>query len=208
MRRVVLPLLWVVGLALVAALAIPASRGEVLAFDESVFEFVRGTRTPELDVVLMVFTYVGGGTTLVPLTILTIAVLARRAPRRALWLLAYAVGVVTLEVGGKTLVGRPRPLIAAEYVVDHGDLGFPSGHAIASTALYGLAALALCARVSSLWIRFAVLAGWLSFALTVCLTRVYYGAHWPSDVLGGFLLGGTLLSIAWSTGAFRPRRAA
>ena len=93
-------------------------------------------------------------------------------------------------------------------MADFGDLGFPSGHAIASTALYGMLALVLSTRTRSLRARAAVLGGWLCFALTVCLTRVYYGAHWPSDVLGGFLLGGTFLSIVWSTGAFRSSRAA
>src|SRR5260370_1277790 len=69
---------------------------------------------------------------------------------------------------------------------------YPSGHAVFFTWLSFMLAFSLAPRLAPrvrpiLWISAAVL-----IALT-CLARVWAGAHWPSDVLGGVLLG-----IGWS----------
>jgi undecaprenyl-diphosphatase len=208
MARLLRVLLWIVGLAVFTSMAIPAWRGELVAFDRPIHEWLQARRTSPVDTALKVFTFFGGGLALVPwsLVILTL-LLVRRHFRTGIAFWAYAVGVVVFEVGGKHLFGRPRPLIAPEDVVDFGDFGFPSGHALASTALYGMLAFVLSRYASSSLVRAAIVAGGLFFALTVCATRVYYAKHWPSDVIAGFALGLTYLSIVWSTRVFEPARA-
>jgi len=207
MARPILILSWATGLGLFTALALPASRGEVPGLDRAIFQWFQGLRTPVGDSLLRVYTFLGGGRALVPASIVIGIALARRDLRRGLSFWAFALGVVALEVGAKRVIGRPRPLIAPEDLHGFGDLGFPSGHAIATTALYGMLTLVLSRRVTSARGRVAILAGGACFALSVCLSRIYYAAHWPSDVLGGLVLGGTYLSIVWSTGAFDPNRA-
>ncbi|MFF2200500.1 phosphatase PAP2 family protein [Streptomyces sp. NPDC058145] len=113
----------------------------------------------------------------------------------ALWL-AVAVALATiLQQGVKTAVGRPRPawpnpVDSAHYAA------FPSGHAMTATVVCGLLLWLLHRRGAgrALW-RTAVAAAAVSVA-GVGLTRVWLGVHWPSDVLGGWLLGALVVAVA------------
>jgi undecaprenyl-diphosphatase len=63
-------------------------------------------------------------------------------------------------------------------------LSFPSGHATSAVAILLLAALVLPKQNRPLWVGLG-----LSIALLIAASRVLLGVHWPSDILGGILLG-------------------
>ena len=92
-------------------------------------------------------------------------------------------------------VGRQRPTEDLVHVARHiSSYGFPSGHVIQYATLFGFA----CYVILVAW-RSGVLRG-LTVALLVALialvgpSRVYLGAHWPSDTLGAYLLAGIWLA--------------
>jgi undecaprenyl-diphosphatase len=130
---------------------------------------------------------------LVPLTLLC-AVLAARASRPLLALTFPAAYVLArpLVLLGWTLWSRPRPKLIAEGVAAPGAHSFPSGHAVLVFTVYGLLAY--------LWIRssrsrverlvVALLLG--ALLLVVGWARLRLGAHWPSDVIAGYVVG-----LAW-----------
>ena len=97
------------------------------------------------------------------------------------------------------LVARPRPseeLLTVSQLAD--GYSFPSGHVTAGVAVLGVLAVIAVVRSSDwrgrAWVMGPV-AGLLALA---ALSRVASGAHWPSDVLAGFLLGGVwLIALAW-----------
>ncbi|MBF8267824.1 MAG: phosphatase family protein [Dehalococcoidia bacterium] len=96
----------------------------------------------------------------------------------------------------KMIVDRPRP--AADLVVvwqNEDGLSFPSGHAFTAMVVFGL--LYYLAPVLFPWRRAVLLVRISSplLILLIGLSRVYLGAHWPSDVLGGFLVGGLVLAL-------------
>jgi membrane-associated phospholipid phosphatase len=72
---------------------------------------------------------------------------------------------------------------------------FPAGHALRATVLYGLAAFSV-ARLAhdhrQGQIAYVVAA---VFIVAISATRIYLGAHYPMDVLGGWMAGGALLAI-------------
>jgi membrane-associated phospholipid phosphatase len=80
---------------------------------------------------------------------------------------------------------------------------FPAGHALRATVLYGLAAFCV-ARLAH-----DVRQGQIAYLVALILigaisgTRIYLGAHYPIDVLGGWMAGGALLAILVATHVLR-----
>lgn len=100
-----------------------------------------------------------------------------------------------LNVGVKELVDRPRPDPDLVMVSDHpSSPAFPSGHADAAIVLYGFLFYFITIFVRRPALRLAGQAACLWVILFTGMERVHVGAHWPSDVLGGFYLGGLILA--------------
>jgi undecaprenyl-diphosphatase len=86
----------------------------------------------------------------------------------------------------------------------HGFPSFPSGHAVYYTAFFGFLWVVTFRRVKPRLLRWPLLGFFGAVVLLVCLARVYLGAHWPSDVAGGYLLGGAVLAVGIAL--YRPAR--
>ncbi len=107
--------------------------------------------------------------------------------RHALVLAVVMVGSIPIENGLKLLVRRERPA-AFFSTVEPDSYSFPSGHALFSTSLYGTLGY-VSARLAKHRIQraFILLSAMSSIAL-ICLSRVYLGVHYPTDVAGGVLI--------------------
>ncbi len=102
-------------------------------------------------------------------------------------LAAITFPLISLVV--KNQFGRPRQEIFPPLVVEH-TYSFPSGHTLTAVAVYGFIAVLLWQRGHRV---LAVLSGFWVFM--IALSRVYLGAHYPSDVLASLALGTILLII-------------
>jgi undecaprenyl-diphosphatase len=116
----------------------------------------------------------------------------------AVGLFAAAAGAGLINRTIKTLIGRPRPIASLVNLLpaDRSGASFPSGHVAFYVCFFGFlffVSYALLRRGSVIrWLALAVTA---FPVLTIGLSRVYLGAHWPSDVLGGYLWSGVWLAI-------------
>lgn len=97
----------------------------------------------------------------------------------------------------KLLVDRPRPPADALIRItnDFSGLGFPSGHAFQSTLLIGLFIGVAALRVQPGRLRLATMALLALLIVAIGFSRIYLGAHWPSDVLGGYLAATPIVLI-------------
>lgn len=163
---------------------------ELRAYDLGVTRAWQSARLPALDRVAYAFTFVGGGAALTPLGILAALVFLWAGRRRTALFCIAALAGHPLTHFIKALFGRSRPEAeAVQVLLPASGLSFPSGHALGSTLFFGFLAL-LC------WVliprRAPRIAGTLLFALLplgVGVSRIYVGAHWFSDVAGGWTAG-------------------
>ena len=127
----------------------------------------------------------------------------RRRRQPALLIAVTMAGAAILSAGTKTLVGRPRPVVAL--TVDRASgKSFPSGHALTSLVAVGLLVLLLW-PASSARQRLGLLAAAVVVVAAIGFSRLVLGVHYLSDVLGGWLIGG--LWLLSSRRLFRRRPA-
>lgn len=111
--------------------------------------------------------------------------------------LGVASSLLAGAVGGaiKLLVARMRPSGQEVHVAAHlTDYSFPSGHVIEYTTLFGFAFYVVLVVWRQGWARNLVLAALALLVALVGPSRVYLGEHFPSDVLGAYLLAGLWLA--------------
>ena len=115
----------------------------------------------------------------------------------ALWL---AVNMALISGIGNHLLKlffhRARPTLLPHMVTEH-SFSFPSGHATASTLLYGtlIFVMALFFKEKKSRLIAQIIVGIL--ILSIVISRIYLGVHYPSDVLAGVLLGSSSLLFTY-----------
>ncbi|WBB79798.1 phosphatase PAP2 family protein [Micromonospora sp. WMMD882] len=163
--------------------------------DHAVSETFRayGDRAPALVAALRILTDVAATVPFLLAGLTAAIALAARGRRPAAVCCATVTVVVPALWGlGHWLLRHPRPLDG--FVTVHSN-GFPSGHTSNAVAAALTVVLLLWPRLTRTG-RTVVALGAVGFALFVSLTRVALLAHWPADVLGGWLLALTVVPLA------------
>lgn len=173
-------------------------------FDTAVAQAVAGLRG-HWDALMLTLTRFGEGESLLVLVVLSAALLlALRRPREAVFLCTVGMGTLALNALLKLGFARARPGAAELYLIHTpSSFSFPSGHALASTTvLFALVVIAKVAGARGIGLAFLACFA-AAVVLGVSASRVYFGVHFPSDVIGGMLAGAGWVSAV--SGWFYPR---
>ena len=162
--------------------------------DEPFAQWLQGLRTPWLDQAVLAVSKLGDAW--VALSLVGAAVLLLLLFRRRADALMTAVSLVPIAVGNllKMAVGRARPEQAMAGTEVTG-LAFPSGHALFALLFAAILIVLAEELIQTSWVRRGAQAVLAALALAIGLSRVYLGAHWPSDVIGGYLFGGASMVL-------------
>lgn len=189
-------LLAVGGVLLLACAAALLWLGESIAegaplvqVDQAVFAQLRAWQQGWLDTAMVALTELGGARVSVAVGVAVFGWLAwRRAWVAAAYWVGALVGARACVMVLKLALERSRP---ASIYGGLESFSFPSGHATSSMVTYGFLAFLLCLRQP--WrVRIPVVALTAVVVTLICLSRLYLGMHWLSDVLAGCALG-----LAW-----------
>jgi undecaprenyl-diphosphatase len=130
-----------------------------------------------------------------------LALYAAGQRRAALYLLGARAVAVLVSTGVKDVVRRARPVLD-QPVAHAGGFSFPSGHAVGSAALYASLAIVVSHRLP-MPVRIAI---GVVPPVVVGVTRVLLGVHFPSDVVGGLVLGWAV-ALLLAAAVLTPRAA-
>ncbi len=133
--------------------------------------------------------FIGGDVFYVILVLIIAAAFALARSWFEAGLLLITIGPRVANSIVKQAVERPRPSPDLLHVVHHdSSYSFPSGHTVGTAALFGVLFFVVPAVVSPRPLRWLLQLGCLLLIASAGPARVYIGVHWPSDVLGGYLL--------------------
>jgi undecaprenyl-diphosphatase len=173
---------------LFALLAAGVEAGWTRALDQRLMVAAGELRSKDLTAIMLSLSALGAGEIEIPLALLLslrLSMIRRRSE---------AAGYAAATLSGWALYGvakwmfrRPRPSVI-QRLSGSGWFSFPSGHATMAPLVFGLGVLIWSAP----WpraTRAALLVAAALLSLVIAFSRVYLGVHWPTDVVGGLLLG-------------------
>jgi undecaprenyl-diphosphatase len=183
----------VAGAGAFAWIAAHVRHGSTQAFDVAVLEWLGAHRTPVVDEAMLEITFLGTG--LVVLVIVGVAALFLYLTqhRYSAWLLlASTAGGIILNNVLKLGFARPRPTVL-EWQAHAMSSSFPSGHAMSAAVVYGTVAYLAARLQKHRASRVATMLVAAILIFLICLSRLYLGVHYPSDVIAGVCVG-----LAWA----------
>jgi undecaprenyl-diphosphatase len=186
------------------ALAGEIAEGDTQAFDNKILLALRSPDDPSkpigpawIEGALEDLTAIGGSTVLVLVVLMVVGFLLLQARyRTALFVAATATSGELLNMLMKDAFSRPRPSIVPHLRTVF-STSFPSGHAMESAIVY-LTLGAVLMRVAERPLTKLYIIG-ISMLLTflVGVSRVYLGVHYPTDVIGGWIIGFVWAFTCW-----------
>ena len=176
------------------ALSVLAALYTTFPGDEEVLEAFQGLETSWLSAAARNVTQLGSAA-VIAVSILALGTFLWITGRRRDAMGCVFIALAELSgFGIKELVGRPRP----EFVLfppAPESAAFPSGHAVHAVLFFGFLIHLCWFHMGSTRLMVA-LQGFIALSiLTISVSRIYLGVHWPSDVLGGYLYGAFFLWI-------------
>lgn len=162
--------------------------GPMLELDRAASLWFAAHRHPLLTQAMLVVAEVHRTVPVLAAAAVLALLLLRRGERRSALALLAVPGGMLVNVGLKESFQRVRPVLD-DPLVQHATYSFPSGHAVASTVFYGMACALVFAHVRSRAWRALAAAAAVTMVLVVTFSRLYLGAHYPSDVVAGVAVG-------------------
>lgn len=178
-------------------------QGYSLAYDTAVIEQSVHWRADGLTRLFALITKAGEGIFLAPFAVLVIV---------TVFLLRYRLEalLLTVTIGGcegisetlKDTIMRERP-VGYNLIELPTSYSMPSGHALVGAVFFTLLTILLYQRYRVSAVRYWIAVVGFGFVLLLCISRVYLGVHYPTDVLAGYSLGMSWMLLVY---AFYQRR--
>ncbi|MEY4579280.1 MAG: hypothetical protein RL701_3983 [Pseudomonadota bacterium] len=163
--------------------------GGLQVADQRLLDAIIAQRIPSLNASALELTALGSGTVITLIVIVALFFLqVGRDARGALQLLVASVGAWLATDWLKRMLVRERPNLA-QGLTEVSSFSFPSGHAVASAAVYLTLVLVLSRHVPTAAGRAGAFGIALLLTAVIGFSRAYIGVHFPSDIAAGLAFG-------------------
>jgi len=176
-----------------AEIASHVRAGRTQAFDERILTWIGQNTPPVVEQVMLEITFLGTGSVVgVMVGIVALFLWLTRHKYSAALLLVATAGGLVLNSVLKAGFDRPRPQLFT-WGTHALTSSFPSGHAMSAAAVYGTIAYLAARLQRRRWARVLTLLAAAVLIVLICLSRLFLGVHYPSDVIAGVIIG-----LAWA----------
>ena len=152
----------------------------ITQIDFNILNAIQSIRTPFLDTIMPLITFLGSGGIVWAVTALIMLCFKKSRKTGIVIIVSLLLGLFLSTMGLKNVIARERPYNTEGAIgAPSGRFSFPSGHAISSFS----AATVILLYSKKLGIPAIILAA------LICFTRLYLYVHFPSDVICGALFG-------------------
>lgn len=176
-------------IVLFAELAEVVMEQEFGIFDNTIITLLLANQSGAMDSIMIFITELGSVWFLGTLSIIVILALWFKAKDKwsVLFFITAVGGGGLLTVLLKQLFSRERPSI--NEAIDAVGFSFPSGHSVGALIFYGFIMFLIIRGPQKEWIKWAVSISLGVLIVLIGISRVYLGAHYPSDVAAGYIAG-------------------
>ncbi|SFL38733.1 undecaprenyl-diphosphatase [Paenibacillus sp. 1_12] len=178
-----------------SALAIVANQYPLNSFDLNLAAFVQSFEQPGLTKVMEIFTTIGSTKYCIVIILLAMIYLyfVHGHRKELIFLSGVLGGSAVLNQLLKAVFHRERPSVYR--LIEETGFSFPSGHAMGAIALYGALAFLLWRHTATRPGRSLLIVLSCFMIFMICVSRIYLGVHYPSDIIGALMVSGFWLTL-------------
>lgn len=159
-----------------------------ILFDVWIMDHTHINPNPILLSIMRFISLMGSGGFLLPLMAMVVSyTLIKKRYYESKLLLISTLGSYLLNHLLKQFFQRTRPL--KYFLVNQGGFSFPSGHSMVTMTLYSTIAFLLVKSMDDSRKKTLIHIIASTMILLMGISRIYLGVHWPTDVIGGYLIG-------------------
>lgn len=167
---------------------------QLVGFDSSIQTSLRGDFPALATLFWTRITLLGNVTVLLPICLLVAFFCYQKKWKIEGYFILFSFAVMGgVSTALKYVYQRPRPSI--EWLIHTTSYSFPSWHAASTLMIAGVMVILIQQHMKPSFMKRLVQLGLIVLAMLVGISRIYVGVHYPTDIIGGWLLATTLLQL-------------
>ncbi|MCK0469856.1 phosphatase PAP2 family protein [Halalkalibacter sp. APA_J-10(15)] len=181
-------------------------QGITISLDERIMSYIRSSEHPVVTKGMMALSFIGNTwpVVIISLSVLLVIYKLYRKRDEVILFVIVSLGSMGLNLLLKYIFKRERPFIDP-LIIETG-YSYPSGHSMAALTLYGAITFLVWRHISNSMGRACLVVFSVVMIIAMGVSRIYLGVHYPSDVLGAYLVSGTWLFLTISVYQYRKDR--
>lgn len=164
---------------------------EIMNFDSAVYNFIISFKSNSLTNIFKFITFFGSSIPLISICIISFLFIKNKKIPMYISINLIVTAIFNLLL--KNIIRRNRPV--GYRLVEETGFSFPSGHSMASMAFYGLIIYLVFKYVKNKYAKIALCTFLSILIVAIGISRIYLGVHYASDVLAGFMISLSYLTL-------------